>query len=177
MTVREMRQMLKLSQAKFGEKYGIPKRTIESWEAGERICPEYVLSLLERCVKDDVKNENRDVLEENPDIIKKEKSGMNQNKSIPSKFQIYFWDADINNLDIDENKYYIIARLYTKGNFDAIEWVHQTYTEKDIEETARKRRALDPIVANYLRQKYSLQKEEMAYYRTEEMGGHMLWAY
>lgn len=42
-----------LSQAKFGEKYGIPKRTIESWEMGERECPAYVMSLLERVVKED----------------------------------------------------------------------------------------------------------------------------
>lgn len=42
-----------LSQAKFGEKYGIPKRTIESWEMGERECPGYVMSLLERVVKED----------------------------------------------------------------------------------------------------------------------------
>lgn len=42
-----------LSQAKFGEKYGIPKRTIESWEMGERECPVYVMSLLDRVVNED----------------------------------------------------------------------------------------------------------------------------
>ncbi len=109
--------------------------------------------------------------------MKNVESNKNQGSSIPSKFKIYFWDADVDKLDLQDNKYYIIARLYTKGNFDAIDWVHQTYTEKDVEDTARQRRALDPIVANYLRQKYGLQKEEMAYYRAEELGGHDLWPY
>lgn len=96
---------------------------------------------------------------------------------LPEKFSTLFWDTDFNQLDLEKNKYYIIARLYTKGDFDAINWVHQTYTEKDIEETARKRRALDPIVANYLRLKYNLKREEMAYYQAEKQGAHERWRY
>lgn len=55
MTVYEMRQALGLSQKAFGEKYGIPLRTVENWENGYRVPPEYVLKLLERCVKEDLK--------------------------------------------------------------------------------------------------------------------------
>ena len=51
--IREIRKISGLSQAKFGEKYGIPKRTIESWEMGERECPGYVLELLRRAVNED----------------------------------------------------------------------------------------------------------------------------
>ncbi len=98
-------------------------------------------------------------------------------KKMPEKFRELFWDADFDGLDLEGNKYYIIARLYTKGDFDAIAWVHHTYTDEDVKETARKRRALDPIVANYLRQKYGLKKEEMAYYRLVETGARELWKY
>ena len=42
-----------LTQAAFSEKYKIPKRSIENWESGKRECPEYVLDLLERAVKED----------------------------------------------------------------------------------------------------------------------------
>ena len=49
----QIRKRTGLSQAKFGETYGIPKRTIESWEMGERECPGYVMSLLERVVNED----------------------------------------------------------------------------------------------------------------------------
>lgn len=53
MTIKEIRSLTGLSQAKFGEKYGIPKRTIEEWEADRRKPPEYVIKLLERVVKED----------------------------------------------------------------------------------------------------------------------------
>lgn len=55
MSIQEMRALLCLSQSKFGKKYGIPKRTIENWESGSSKCPDYVLSLLERAVKEDYK--------------------------------------------------------------------------------------------------------------------------
>ena len=53
----EIRKMSGLTQAAFAEKYNIPKRTIETWEAASasarRNAPDYVLDLLERVVKED----------------------------------------------------------------------------------------------------------------------------
>lgn len=52
-----IRQLSGLSQAAFSEKYRIPKRTIETWEAtsdsARREAPGYVLDLLERVVRED----------------------------------------------------------------------------------------------------------------------------
>lgn len=45
-SVLELRQMTGLSQTKFGEKYGIPMRTIQNWENGVNAAPEYVRRLL-----------------------------------------------------------------------------------------------------------------------------------
>lgn len=56
MTVREMRELLGVSQQGFSQLYGIPKRTIENWESEVRKCPEYVLNLLERAVKEDYRS-------------------------------------------------------------------------------------------------------------------------
>lgn len=53
MTINEIRKLTGLSQAAFGVRYGIPKRTIESWEMGVRVPPAYVVDLLERAVKED----------------------------------------------------------------------------------------------------------------------------
>lgn len=53
MTIKEIRSLTSLSQAKFGEKYEIPKRTIEEWETGRRKPPEYLVKLLERVVRED----------------------------------------------------------------------------------------------------------------------------
>lgn len=46
MTIKELRIGTGLSQTKFSEKYGIPKRTIEDWESGKRTPPEYVVDML-----------------------------------------------------------------------------------------------------------------------------------
>lgn len=51
----EIRTLSGLTQQAFSEKYGIPKRSIENWEGGKRNPPEYVISLLERAVKEDIK--------------------------------------------------------------------------------------------------------------------------
>ena len=54
---RQIRKMSGLTQAESAEKYNIPKRTIETWEAtaesARRQAPDYVLDLLERVVKED----------------------------------------------------------------------------------------------------------------------------
>ena len=57
MTVKEIRTLTGLSQARFAEKYGIPKRTLEKWEQGETNPPVYLVKLLERAVKEDYKRQ------------------------------------------------------------------------------------------------------------------------
>lgn len=58
MNVKEMRELLGLSQAAFAKKYGIPKRSIENWESGERKPAKYLINLLERAVLEDAKQKN-----------------------------------------------------------------------------------------------------------------------
>jgi DNA-binding transcriptional regulator YiaG len=53
MTIKEIRQSTGLSQAKFSEALGIPTRTLQKWEIGERSCPEYVVELIAYRVKHD----------------------------------------------------------------------------------------------------------------------------
>lgn len=55
MTIKELRERTGLSQSKFANKYGIPVRTLQGWEAGKRV-PDYVIRLLARCVEEDEKN-------------------------------------------------------------------------------------------------------------------------
>lgn len=47
MTIKEMRKAAGMSQQKFSEYFNIPKRTIEAWESGVRVPPDYVPSLIE----------------------------------------------------------------------------------------------------------------------------------
>lgn len=53
MTIKEIRSLTGLSQKKFGDRYGIPIRTIQDWEEGKRIPPGYLIALLERVVRED----------------------------------------------------------------------------------------------------------------------------
>ena len=49
LTVREIRQAAGLTQAQLAARFGIPKRTIENWEAtgdNARTCPEYVRRMM-----------------------------------------------------------------------------------------------------------------------------------
>lgn len=51
---RELRKLTGLSTQKFGDKYGIPMRTVQGWELEKATPPEYVYKLLERVVKEDM---------------------------------------------------------------------------------------------------------------------------
>lgn len=55
MTIKEIRQRTGLSQVRFAEHYGIPRRTLEAWESGNREPAEYLLTLLQRAVGEDFK--------------------------------------------------------------------------------------------------------------------------
>ena len=83
---------------------------------------------------------------------------------MPEELKKYFWDTEFEKLDIQKNKRYIISRLYCYGDLKALRWIRENYSDEDIEDVARNSRNLKPLVANYLKQQFSLKKEEMAYY-------------
>ena len=62
MDIREMRAELGDTQSEFADRYHIPFRTIQNWETGVRKPPEYIMSLLERQVKEDLVNRRTAVL-------------------------------------------------------------------------------------------------------------------
>jgi len=62
MTIKEIRKLTNLKQQEFADKYEIPLGTLKQWESSldasyHRECPIYVKHLLERVVKDDIKQE------------------------------------------------------------------------------------------------------------------------
>ena len=56
MDVREMRTRLGETQSEFAERYHIPFRTIQNWEAGVRVPPAYITNLLDERVRADLVN-------------------------------------------------------------------------------------------------------------------------
>ncbi len=49
----EIRGLLGVSRAEFSRRYKIPVRTLEEWDAGRRVPPEWTMELLERVVRED----------------------------------------------------------------------------------------------------------------------------
>ena len=47
MTILEIRKACSMTQKTFSETLGIPKRTIENWESGQRVPPNYIVELIE----------------------------------------------------------------------------------------------------------------------------------
>lgn len=46
MTVKELRQQTGLTQGEFAARFQIPLRTLQHWESGDRMPPDYVVKLL-----------------------------------------------------------------------------------------------------------------------------------
>lgn len=46
MTIKELRTASGMTQKQFSEYFGIPKRTLEDWEYGNRKPPEYIIELI-----------------------------------------------------------------------------------------------------------------------------------
>ena len=55
--IKEKRLELKLTQSQLAELSGIPFRTIQNWENGQRKCPEYVEKLLLFYLENKIKKE------------------------------------------------------------------------------------------------------------------------
>lgn len=56
MDIREMRIRLGETQSEFATRYNIPFRTVQNWETGLRKPPEYIISLLENRIREDLVN-------------------------------------------------------------------------------------------------------------------------
>ena len=47
MTIKELRTAAGMTQKAFAEYFHFSKRSVESWEGGQRECPEYLVELIE----------------------------------------------------------------------------------------------------------------------------------
>ena len=49
--LKELRKELRLSQAKFAEKFGVPVRTIQDWEYGKREVRSYIVDMMHKIIE------------------------------------------------------------------------------------------------------------------------------
>lgn len=53
MTLKELRHSSGMTRNQFCEYFGIPYRTVQDWELGNRSCPGYLLDLMEYKLKNE----------------------------------------------------------------------------------------------------------------------------
>src|SRR3990167_7181867 len=51
---------------------------------------------------------------------------------LPKKLQSVLWSVNINNLNLDRDKYYIIHQILSFGSLDDISWLLSNYPKKEI---------------------------------------------
>ena len=51
---------------------------------------------------------------------------------LPKKLQSVLWSVNIDNLNLDRDKYYIIHQILSFGSLDEISWLFSNYPKKEI---------------------------------------------
>lgn len=80
---------------------------------------------------------------------------------IPPKFARYFWDVDIDNIDLNEHQIFIIERLLCEGDHNTLRWILDTYSKEQIKNAVKESRGLDLKTARYWQLYFGLQEDEM----------------
>lgn len=57
-----------------------------------------------------------------------------KNSKIPKNLQSYLWSVNVNNLDLDKNKNYIINQILAFGGMDEYKWLFENYKKETIKE-------------------------------------------
>jgi len=86
---------------------------------------------------------------------------MGANNGVPGWLEPYFWDVNIQDLDLKNNRIFIIERLLNDGNQAAVQWLFRTYSDREIKEAVLKSRGLSLKTARCWQNYYSLEEEEM----------------
>lgn len=77
-------------------------------------------------------------------------------KSVPKRLQAILWSADVNSLDLDRDKHYIIHQVLIYGTLKEIRWLFHTYSKSEVINVFLKRPAklypykIYAFVKNYL---------------------------
>lgn len=53
-------------------------------------------------------------------------------QKIPKRLQAVLWSSDINDLDIERDKGYVIHQIFSYGRMEDILWLFKTYPKKDL---------------------------------------------
>ncbi len=91
---------------------------------------------------------------------------MGADNRIPGWLEPYFWDVNIQDLDLKNNRIFIIERLLNDGNQAAVQWLFRTYSNQEIKEVVLKSKRLSLKTARCWQNYYHLEEEEMRCFGT-----------
>lgn len=92
---------------------------------------------------------------------------------MPEYLKEIFWDIDINELDVNKNKRFIISRILSFSKDESAKWMYKTYTDEDILDVAKNSRNLTLKAAIFLKNIYNLSEDEMIYFvNAKKMGNY-----
>lgn len=61
-TIKELRTAAGMTQKEFADYFGFSKRAVESWEGGQRECPDYLVKLIEyKLIKEEIIQPNAEL--------------------------------------------------------------------------------------------------------------------
>lgn len=81
--------------------------------------------------------------------------------SIPHEFKPIFWDTDIDSLDKEKHKKYIIERILEFGDENEYRWMFKNYTDEEIIDVVKKSRRISRKTATMIANFYNIPKEEI----------------
>lgn len=80
---------------------------------------------------------------------------------LPENFQVFFWDTNINRINPETHKFYIIERLLNEGNEKTLAWLFTTYDLEEIKAVVCKSRRLTLKTAYCWKNYFGLEKRSM----------------
>ncbi|MEO0094267.1 MAG: hypothetical protein ABIL46_05790 [candidate division WOR-3 bacterium] len=82
-------------------------------------------------------------------------------KSIPKFIKKYFWEADLDKLDIKKYRIYILRRIMEYGDEKAVAWLWKNFKKSEMRKVLIESRGFSKKSANYWAVILDLPKEKM----------------
>jgi hypothetical protein len=82
-----------------------------------------------------------------------------------------FWDVEIDKLDFDKKKNFIIVRVFERGDFKEITQIRRYYSDETIISCIKNAKFIDEETFNFLSLYYDIPKENFLCYKNKQLRG------
>ncbi len=75
--------------------------------------------------------------------------------------QYLFWDAQVEDIDLQKNKRYVIERVMTRGKMEDFKMLLTLYSREEIKEELKKSKELDPKTRHFCSWYFDIPENEL----------------